>query len=148
MAQSAPVLYTSAEVADILRLNHQVVQRKLQSGELPAYRIGREWRVDRDQLLAWLESHSNRRRPGPTDAWFDADGRLKALPAKQSQRRPVLVRLAGQLEPDRTYRESEVNAVLRRFHDDVAALRREMVGERLLFRTPAGRYKRATGHGS
>jgi excisionase family DNA binding protein len=61
-----PQFYTSAEVADLLRMNHQVVQRKLQAGEIPAYRIGREWRVERAQLMEWLESHSNRRRPGGT----------------------------------------------------------------------------------
>src|SRR4051812_36576012 len=65
---SAPVsdlvLYTANEVADLLRLHHQVVQRKLQAGEIPGYRIGREWRVERTQLLAWLEQHSNQ-QPAP-----------------------------------------------------------------------------------
>ena len=136
------VLYTAAEVAALLRLNVQVVQRKLQAGEIPAYRIGREWRVERSQLLAWLERHSNRRRD-PADAWFDADGRLASLPAKRSLRRPVLARLAGAFEPARTYTEREVNEVLRRFHQDVASLRREMVAERLFVRSRDGVYKLA-----
>ena len=53
------VLYTAGEVAELLRLNHQVVQRKLQAGDIPGYRIGREWRVEHSQLLGWLEKHSN-----------------------------------------------------------------------------------------
>ena len=32
---SAIVLYTASEVAELLRLNHQVVQRKLQAGDIP-----------------------------------------------------------------------------------------------------------------
>jgi excisionase family DNA binding protein len=133
-------LYTSAEVAQVLRLNHQVVQRKLQAGEIPAYRIGREWRVERAQLVQWLEERSNQR--DPVDRWFDKSGKLTALPAKRSARLPILNRLIEEFEPNRTYAEKEVNAVLRRFHDDVASLRREMVGVGLFVRTPDGVYKR------
>lgn len=134
------VLYTAAEVAELLRLNHQVVQRKLQAGEIPAYRIGREWRVEKAQLLEWLERHSNQR--DPLDAHFDPDGRLRVLPSKQGQRRAVLERVAATLAPDRTWTEIELNAELRRVHDDVAALRRQMVEHKLLVRTPDGIYKR------
>ena len=70
-------------------------------------------------------------------------GRLRSIPARQSLRRPVLARLAAAFEPDRVYRERDVNAVLRRFHDDVASLRRELVAEKLFVRTPDGVYKRA-----
>ncbi|MHB8340277.1 MAG: DUF2087 domain-containing protein [Mycobacteriales bacterium] len=143
MTDTDVVLYTAAEVADLLRLNHQVVQRKLQAGEIPGYRIGREWRVERGQLLAWLERHANRCRD-PVDGWFGEDGRLLSLPAKRSLRRPVLLRLATGFDPGRTYREEEVNVVLRQFHDDVASLRREMVAEKLFVRTRAGVYKRAS----
>lgn len=141
MSDQTLTLYTSAEVADVLRLNHQVVQRKLQAGEIPAYRIGREWRVERTQLLDWLEQHSNQRRD-PTDSWF-VDGRLTAIPSKRSVRRPVLERLARHFELARTYPEREVNELLRTFHDDVASLRRELVAEKLLTRTRNGVYKLA-----
>lgn len=136
----ALVLYTSAEVAEILRMNHQVVQRKLQAGEIPGYRIGREWRVERAQLLAWLEQRSNQR--DPLDVHFDAQGRLRALPTKRGPRRQVLERVAARLAADRTWTEIELNTELRSVHDDVAALRREMVAEKLLVRTPQGVYKR------
>jgi excisionase family DNA binding protein len=133
-------LYTAAEVADVLRLNQQVVQRKLQAGDIPGYRIGREWRVEREQLRVWLERHSNQRND--TDNWFEADGRLKRLPAQRAKREKVLRRIAQSIEPNRTYRERDLNAVLRSFHDDVAALRRELVATKLLVRTTDGIYKR------
>jgi excisionase family DNA binding protein len=139
--------YTSAEVAQLLRLHPQVVQRKLQAGALPGYRIGREWRVEREQLIAWLEEHSNQRARTPemrvVENFFTADGRLRAIPAQRSKRNVVLERLASEFEAARTYSEREVNGILRRFHDDVATIRRELIATKKLVRTRNGVYKRA-----
>jgi excisionase family DNA binding protein len=141
------VLYTAGEVAEILRLNQQVVQRKLQAGDIPGYRLGREWRVEHSQLIGWLEQHSNRRRSSDAAkvlrAFLDEEGRLRSIPVSQAKRAVVLEHLAGQLEADRTYRERELSGVLRQFHDDVATLRRELVGAKLLVRTTDGVYKLA-----
>ena len=138
-------LYTAAEVADLLRMNHQVIQRKLQAGEIPAYRIGREWRVERSQLMEWLERHSNRAQLTPeqriVDTYFDADGRLTKIPEKRGKREVVMGWIASAFEPGRTYPEREVNELLRRYHDDVAWIRRELVSMKLLVRK-AGIYKR------
>lgn len=128
----------------MLRLNPQVVQRKLQAGEIPGYRLGREWRVDEEQLRGWLERHSNQ-RPEVLDGtanWFTPDGRLRAIPKQRSKREAVLMRLIEAFESDRTYTERQVSSVLRRFHDDSATLRREMVGLKLFVRTRDGVYKR------
>ena len=135
------VLYTAGEVAELLRLNHQVVQRKLQAGDIPGYRIGREWRVEQSQL----EKHSNQR--ATTDAgkvlrnFLDEEGRLRSIPVSRAKRAVVLEYLADHLEAGRTYRERELSAVLRQFHDDVATLRRELVGAKLVVRTTDGVYK-------
>jgi excisionase family DNA binding protein len=141
--------YTSAEVAQLLRLHPQVVQRKLQAGAIPGYRIGREWRVEREQLIAWLEQHSNQRARTPemrvVENFFSADGRLRAIPAQRSKRTIVLERLAAEFEPARIYTERELNAILRRFHDDVATIRRELIATKKLVRTKNGVYKRAAG---
>ena len=138
--------YTSGEVAELLRLNPQVVQRKLQAGVIPAYRIGREWRVEHDQLIAWLERHSNQRARSPEekilDTFFDARGKLVALPAARKKREVVLRKIAETFAADRTYTEKEVNEALRRFHDDVASTRRELVTWKLMVRRN-GVYKRA-----
>ena len=144
MSTEEPLAFlTAAEVADLLRLNLQVVQRKLQAGEIPAYRIGREWRVERGQLLAWLETRSNQRAPDPTANWFDRDGRLKAFPKQRAKRRAVLERLAVELfAAGRVYPEREVNALLRPIYDDVALLRRELVAEGLVERPRSATYRR------
>jgi hypothetical protein len=73
----------------------------------------------------------------PVDRWFDA-GRLVAIPVKRVKRLPVLSRLAQQFEPGVYYSEADVNAALREFHPDVAALRRYLVEEGFMSRTPGG----------
>jgi excisionase family DNA binding protein len=135
------VFYTAAEVADLLRMNHQVIQRKLQAGEIPAYFVGRGWRVERGDLLEWLDRFSNQKQRPLSDRWFDKEGRLKSLPTQRAKRRVVLGRIAELFELRRPYPETEVNAVLRPVYADVALLRRELVAEALLERE-AGSYRR------
>jgi len=71
-------------------------------------------------------------------------GRLREIPAKGSKRLVVLDRLSLEFEPGVRYSESEVNAVLGRFHDDYAALRRYLVDEGFLSRE-RGVYWRSGG---
>lgn len=85
---------------------------------------------------------------GPTDAdvvgRFVQDGRLVIMPTRRSKLRLVLDHLAQSFEPGREYAETQVNEILRGFHDDVAALRRHLVDEGFLARE-GGVYHRAGG---
>ena len=76
-------------------------------------------------------------------AHFEGD-RLRAMPRRGRRRRIVLEYLATWFEPGRHYTEAEVNATLRRAHDDVAALRRYLVEAGLLDRAH-GEYWRSGG---
>ncbi|TDC73349.1 DUF2087 domain-containing protein [Streptomyces hainanensis] len=70
-----------------------------------------------------------------------ASGRLVAIPRRQARRRQLLEHLADTLfEPGRTYHEREVNEALLRVHDDCAALRRHLVDDGWLTRSPDGRH--------
>ena len=69
---------------------------------------------------------------------------LVEIPAQRSKRLVVLERLALEFEPGVHYREAQVNDLLRRFHPDVAALRRYLVDEGFLDRE-SGRYWRSGG---
>lgn len=71
-------------------------------------------------------------------------GRLREVPMRRGKRLIVLERLALEFEPGRRYPERDVNAVLRRFHDDYAALRRYLVDEGFLSRE-RGEYWRSGG---
>lgn len=68
------------------------------------------------------------------------DGRLLRIPARRRQRFAVVLELLGRFEPGATYTETQVNAILREVHEDVAYLRRELVDYRLLERDGVGTY--------
>jgi hypothetical protein len=76
--------------------------------------------------------------------FLDADGRLAIMPTKRSKRLVVLEHICREFEPNVKYPELEVNRVLRRFHDDVPALRRYLVDEQFLYRE-SNVYWRADG---
>ena len=57
----------------------------------------------------------------------------------------VLERLVQEFKPQTVYAEAEVNEILGRFHSDVAWLRRELVGERMMVRSD-GKYMRASSY--
>lgn len=65
---------------------------------------------------------------------FIRNGRLMSIPTVRRKRLVVLDYLARVFEPGVRYSEKEVNASLRAFHDDVAALRRYLVDEGFLSR--------------
>lgn len=72
-------------------------------------------------------------------SFFDGE-RLTAIPSRRRSRVVVLLELLRRFEPGREYAEREVNALLARAHEDVAYLRRELVGFGYLTRTD-GRYR-------
>jgi excisionase family DNA binding protein len=136
-------LLTAREVADALKMNPQVVLRKLQAGEIPGYKIGKEWRISRAKLLGWLEKHSNQRKRYPNRLaapFFNTDGSLKSIPAHRKKRVAVLELLLREFEHNRVYAESEVNEIVRRFHTDVCTIRREFILEKMMVRN-GGKYK-------
>lgn len=75
--------------------------------------------------------------PDPAETlrrFFAPDGRLHTMPTRHLKRRFVLDHIAQSFELGRVYPEREVDAVLKRFHDDHAALRRYLVDEGFLTR--------------
>ena len=73
------------------------------------------------------------------------DGRLTSMPTQRKRLIYVLEELVRAFEYGRTYTEAEVNETLARFHEDVATLRRELIGYRLLARK-RGIYWRTGDH--
>jgi len=60
---------------------------------------------------------------------FMKHGRLVQIPAQLKKRQVILEEMLKEFEPDRRYTEHEVNQILLEFHEDVATLRRAMIGE-------------------
>jgi excisionase family DNA binding protein len=136
--------YTSAEVAEVLKMNPQVIARKLLAGEMEGYKIGKDWRVSEAQLLEFLARHSNKRSPKTeaekTVGSFFVDGRLASIPTQRSRRLHVLKHLVAKLDSQRVYSEREINEFLAAYHSDVCTLRREFIMNKLMVRKN-GSYK-------
>lgn len=49
------MLMTVAEVASYLRVTERTVYRLLKKDGIPAVKVGRQWRFERDSIDAWLE---------------------------------------------------------------------------------------------
>jgi hypothetical protein len=77
-------------------------------------------------------------------AFVRPDGTLSAIPTRIRKRLVVLNEMAQAFAIGETYDETQVNNVLRGWHDDVAALRRYLVEEGFLERRE-GLYWRAGG---
>ncbi len=46
---------TTDDVLEYLRINARTVYRLIKNGEIPAVRVGRQWRIRRCDLDSWLE---------------------------------------------------------------------------------------------
>ncbi len=55
-------LLTLKEVANLLRLSPQTVYKMLDGGEIPAIKVGSQWRFDPKEIQTWLAGQ--RTEPG------------------------------------------------------------------------------------
>ncbi len=69
------------------------------------------------------------------------DGRLKTVPMQQKKLMAILRYIVKSFEVGRRYPEKEVNEIIRRFHEDTAGLRRDLIDHKLMARE-AGEYWR------
>ena len=140
--------FTTTELAEKLKMNVQVITRKVQAGEIMAYKIGKDWRIPEQSVLQWLEQHSNQNSNNPKDKVirnFVKDEHIEILPAKRSKRKYLLEYILAQFEPNRDYTEEEVNNVIGRHHEDFATVRREFIAEKMMERS-SGVYRRLPGY--
>lgn len=135
--------FTTAELAEKLKMNVQVITRKVQAGEIRAYKIGKEWRIPEQSVHAWLEEQANR----PVGARNETTGpdrpasrlailRTKAEPT--SHHRPQLEYILAQLEPQRWYSEDELARLIGRFHTDIDSIRRDLLSAAMIEPGPNG----------
>jgi excisionase family DNA binding protein len=52
-------LLKAPEVARWLQLSNQVIKRMARTGTIPAIRVGKSWRFNRDELAKWLDSQKS-----------------------------------------------------------------------------------------
>ena len=53
-------LLTLSEAAELLQVSTRTLQRMIRNGQLPAFKVGGQWRLRETQLRQWVEN-----REGP-----------------------------------------------------------------------------------
>jgi excisionase family DNA binding protein len=51
--------FTPREVSELLRVSVYTVRRWIRQGDLPAYKVGRGWRVSATAIDEWLGQHES-----------------------------------------------------------------------------------------
>ena len=139
--------FTTTELADKLKMNVQVITRKVQAGEIKAYKIGKEWRIPEPSVFEWLESNVNKPGAAPSPRNGSKPSRTEQAtgPSIPEKRRHLLEYILAQLEPNRMYAERDLDRVIGRHSDDCAGVRREFV-ERRMIEVDNGQYRRRNGY--
>jgi excisionase family DNA binding protein len=57
---------TIPEVSEYLRVSRQTIYRMLKRGDIPAFRIGGDWRFNIEDLGHWIEKESQARKSRPS----------------------------------------------------------------------------------
>lgn len=156
--------FTTSELAKKLKMNVQVITRKVQAGEISAYKIGKDWRIPEQSVYAWLEQKSNSGNGNGDKKAKGGNGhskikveenRLRGIeiatePAPhdelpRSNRMYLLEYILAQFEPERPYTSEEVNRVVARYHNDYNTIRGEFVAEGMMD-LEDGAYRRRAGY--
>jgi DNA-binding transcriptional ArsR family regulator len=109
-----------------VRALQEMARRLLSAEALPEIAVGLDRQAYANKVIADFST---------------TDGRLKTIPAQHKKLLAILDHVVRAFEPGRRYAEPQVNEILRRFHDDTARLRRELVGAGLMARQ-SGEYWR------
>jgi excisionase family DNA binding protein len=75
MREDGDHIMTIEEVARYLSLHELTVRRLAREGEIPAFKIGRQWRVKKDLLDRWIERKTMRNIGEGDSAWPEGPDR-------------------------------------------------------------------------
>jgi len=141
--------FTTTELAKKLKMNVQVITRKVQGGEIRAYKIGKEWRIPEPAVFEWLEANANSKksmsRKEKVAPAFSKTESVEKLPTQHSKRKYLLEYILAQFEPGRAYSEDEIDRIIKRHHDDATTVRREFISENMM-NLVNSKYHRRTGY--
>lgn len=52
-------LLTLSEAAELLQVSTRTLQRMIRNGQLPAFKVGGQWRLRETQLRQWVENRES-----------------------------------------------------------------------------------------
>ncbi|MFH2048954.1 MAG: helix-turn-helix domain-containing protein [bacterium] len=145
--------FTTTELAKKLKMNVQVITRKVQSGEINAYKIGKDWRIPEHSVFEWLEKNSNKSGNGNGNGNGHQKLVLESVKEKNSvnitpkanNRKYLLEYILAQFEPGRSYSKEETERIINRYNEDYTSVLEEFVAEKMLQKSSKG-YHRFSGY--
>lgn len=51
-----PEVVTVKQLADFLQVTELTIRRAINSGALKAFKVGREWRIEKEAVMEWLKN--------------------------------------------------------------------------------------------
>jgi excisionase family DNA binding protein len=51
-----PDVVTVKQLAKFLQINDITVKRALKAGDLKGFKIGRDWRIEKEEVIKWLKT--------------------------------------------------------------------------------------------
>ncbi|NOY89322.1 MAG: DUF2087 domain-containing protein [FCB group bacterium] len=137
--------FTTAELAEKLKMNVQVITRKVQAGEIEAFKIGKDWRIPEQSVYMWLQKHSNKtlltanpKKDKKTIKQTDS----KQITPEFTDRKYLLEYILAQFKPHKDYSEKEVNMIISRYNKDTDSIRHQFLTERMMDNIN-GKYRRS-----
>lgn len=53
-------ILTIKEVADYLKVNERTIYRLANKGEIPAFKVGNNWRFERAEIAKWMSNQAKK----------------------------------------------------------------------------------------
>jgi len=52
-----PDIVTVKQLAEFLQVSDQTVTRAIKAGSLKAFKVGNEWRIEKEAVIGWVKSN-------------------------------------------------------------------------------------------
>ncbi|WEA45937.1 metalloregulator ArsR/SmtB family transcription factor [Priestia aryabhattai] len=66
--------------------------------------------------------------------FINSDGSLKIIPSQRKKKNVILAYLIRDLQHGKTYQEKELNEHIKKYHEDYATIRRELIMQHFMYR--------------
>lgn len=52
-----PEVLTTKQLAEFLQVSDQTVKRAIKAGKLKAFKIGKDWRIEKEEVIKWVKEN-------------------------------------------------------------------------------------------
>lgn len=52
-----PEVLTTKQLSEFLQVSDQTVKRAIKAGKLKAFKVGKDWRIEKEEVIKWLKDN-------------------------------------------------------------------------------------------